>query len=45
MRSRNRFLQEMPLFLMLAPAVVLVLIYSYTPMVGIVMAFQRVLPG
>jgi len=30
---------------MLAPAVVLVLIYSYAPMVGIVMAFQRVLPG
>ena len=30
---------------MLAPAVVLVLVYSYAPMVGIVMAFQRVLPG
>jgi putative aldouronate transport system permease protein len=30
---------------MLAPAVVLVLIYAYAPMVGIVMAFQRVLPG
>ncbi len=45
MRSRRRFWQEMPLFVMLAPAVVLVLIYSYAPMVGIVMAFQRVLPG
>lgn len=45
MRSRNRFKQEFPLYLMLAPAVVLVLIYAYTPMVGIVMAFQRVLPG
>ncbi len=45
MRSRRRFWQEIPLFVMLAPAVVLVLIYSYTPMVGIVMAFQRVLPG
>jgi putative aldouronate transport system permease protein len=30
---------------MLVPAVVLVLVYSYAPMVGIVMAFQRVLPG
>ena len=30
---------------MLAPAVVLVLIYAYVPMMGIVMAFQRVLPG
>ena len=30
---------------MLAPAIVLVLVYSYTPMVGIVMAFERVLPG
>ncbi|NTV38036.1 MAG: sugar ABC transporter permease, partial [Anaerolineales bacterium] len=27
------------------PAVVLVLVYAYTPMLGIVMAFQRVLPG
>ena len=45
MRSRRRFWQEIPLFIMLAPAVVLVLIYSYAPMVGIVMAFQRVLPG
>jgi putative aldouronate transport system permease protein len=45
MRTRRKFIQEIPLYLMLAPAVVLVLIYSYTPMVGIVMAFQRVLPG
>ena len=37
--------KEMPLFIMLAPAIVLVVIYAYTPMVGIVMAFQRVLPG
>lgn len=44
-KARNRFLHEIPLYLMLAPAVVLVLIYSYAPMVGIVMAFQRVMPG
>ncbi len=45
MQARRNFRQNIPLYLMLAPAVVLVLIYSYTPMVGIVMAFQRVLPG
>jgi putative aldouronate transport system permease protein len=36
---------EIPLYIMLAPAIVLVLVYSYAPMIGIVMAFQRVLPG
>lgn len=45
MRARRKLFQEIPLYIMLAPAVVLVLIYAYTPMVGIVMAFQRVLPG
>src|SRR5512139_3751645 len=45
LRSRRRFVSELPLYIMLAPAVVLVLIYAYLPMVGIVMAFQRVLPG
>ena len=45
MKQRRKIIQELPLYLMLAPAVVVVLIYSYAPMVGIVMAFQRVLPG
>jgi putative aldouronate transport system permease protein len=45
MSSRNRFFRETPLYIMLIPAVVVVLIFSYGPMVGIVMAFQRVLPG
>ncbi len=45
MRSGRKIIQEIPLYLMLFPAVVLVLIYSYAPMAGIVMAFQRVLPG
>ena len=45
MYSRRKLINEIPLYLMLAPAVVLVLIYAYAPMVGIVMAFQRVLPG
>lgn len=45
MSSRNKFFREMPLYIMLLPAVLLVLVFSYGPMVGIVMAFQRVLPG
>ncbi|HMN60818.1 MAG TPA: ABC transporter permease subunit [Anaerolinea sp.] len=45
MAARGKYKNEIPLYIMLAPAILLVLIYSYTPMVGIVMAFQRVLPG
>jgi putative aldouronate transport system permease protein len=45
MKARRTFIHEIPLYMMLAPAIVLVLIYSYAPMAGIVMAFQRVLPG
>ena len=45
MTSRGRLRRELPLYVMLAPAIVLVLVYAYAPMVGIVMAFQRVLPG
>jgi putative aldouronate transport system permease protein len=45
MRLRKHFFNEIPLYLMLVPAVILILIYAYTPMVGLVMAFQRVLPG
>lgn len=43
--KRAFFNGEIPLYIMLAPAVILVLIYSYAPMIGIVMGFQRVLPG
>jgi putative aldouronate transport system permease protein len=45
MSSRKKTLRELPLYVMLAPAIVLALVYSYLPMVGIVMAFQRMLPG
>lgn len=45
MVSRRKLINELPLYIMLVPAVVIVLVYSYAPMVGIVMAFQRVLPG
>jgi putative aldouronate transport system permease protein len=44
-KSLKKLRREAPLFVMLAPAIVLVLIYSYGPMVGIVIAFQRFLPG
>jgi putative aldouronate transport system permease protein len=37
--------RNVPLHIMLLPAVILVLIYSYGPMLGIVMAFQRFIPG
>ncbi len=43
--SRRKLIRELPLYLMLVPPVVIALIYSYAPMVGIVMAFQRILPG
>ena len=38
---RDKFLRELPLYLMVLPAIVLVAIYSYGPMFGLVMAFQR----
>lgn len=37
--------KELPLHLMLLPAIILVLVFSYGPMVGVVMAFQDYIPG
>lgn len=37
--------REWPLHLMLIPGIVLVLIFSYVPMVGIMMAFQKYVPN
>jgi len=37
--------RNVPLHIMLLPAVILVLIYSYGPMIGTIMAFQRFIPG
>jgi len=34
MSSRNKFFREMPLYIMLLPAVLLVLVFSYGPMVS-----------
>ncbi len=41
----NRFLRQLPLYLMLLPAVVLVGIYSYGSMAGVVIAFQKFKPA
>lgn len=43
--KNERLRREIPLYLMLLPAVVIMLIYSYGPMVGNIIAFQRFLPG
>lgn len=43
--KHQRLMREIPLYLMLLPAVVIMLIYSYGPMIGNVIAFQRFLPG
>jgi putative aldouronate transport system permease protein len=37
-------ISELPLYLMLLPGVILVLIFSYVPMAGIVIAFEKYLP-
>jgi len=38
-------LRELPLYIMLIPAVVLVFIYSYGAMAGVVIAFQKFIPA
>ena len=47
MRSRKvqQLKREIPLYIMLMPAVVIMLVYAYGPMIGNVIAFQRFLPG
>lgn len=37
--------KELPFHLMLLPGVILVILMSYVPMLGIVMAFQKFIPG
>ncbi|WP_339203080.1 ABC transporter permease subunit [Paenibacillus sp. FSL K6-3182] len=38
-------LRQLPLHLMLIPGIVIVLIYCYFPMVGVLMAFQKYIPS
>lgn len=44
-RTHDRLKRELPLICMLVPAVVFVAIYSYGPMMGTVIAFQRFNPA
>lgn len=41
----EKFMRELPLHLFLLPSVLLVLIYSYGPMAGIGIAFQKFIPA
>ncbi|OXM17501.1 protein lplB [Paenibacillus herberti] len=43
--NRQKLFKELPLHLMLIPPVILVLIFSYGPMLGIVIAFQDFVPA
>lgn len=40
----KKFRRQWPLHLMILPGIVIVLIYSYWPMIGIAMAFQKFVP-
>lgn len=39
------FRRELPLHLMLLPGLILIAVFSYTPMAGLVMAFQKFIPS
>jgi len=43
--GKQKLKREIPLYVMLMPAVIITVIYSYGPMVGTSIAFQRFLPG
>jgi putative aldouronate transport system permease protein len=45
MKAARQGVSQTPLHLMLLPGVILVLIYSYGPMLGLVMAFQKFIPA
>lgn len=45
MKLKDRTLRELPLYFMLLPAFVLVAIYSYGSMAGVVIAFQKFIPA
>jgi putative aldouronate transport system permease protein len=44
-KRRDRLLRELPLYFMLLPAVILVAIYSYGSMAGVIIAFQKFVPA
>lgn len=44
LKKRANFSRKIPLHLMMIPAIVILLLYAYGPMIGIVMAFQKFIP-
>ena len=42
---RRKTMRELPLHLMLVPGIVVVVIFSYIPILGLVMGFQRFIPA
>ena len=45
LRSRGRMKKELPFHLMLLPGVVLVFIYMYVPLSGLIIAFEKFVPA
>ena len=45
MKMQTRLKRELPLHLMMLPAVIVLLVFAYFPMVGIVIAFQDFIPS
>ena len=45
LKRRNQFRRNLPLYLMLLLPVLLLFIYNYIPMAGLVIAFQKFLPA
>ncbi len=43
-KKTGRLHQELPLHLMLLPGLVIILIYNYAPMFGLLMAFENYKP-
>lgn len=43
--STQKFTRQLPLYVMLIPGVLLVLVFKYIPMAGIVIAFQKFIPA
>lgn len=43
--KQKRWLREIPLHMMILPAFILLVIFSYVPMTGIVIAFQKFIPA
>ena len=45
LRARGRFRKELPFHLMLLPGVILVFIFMYIPLSGLIIAFQKFVPA